>query len=470
MSANMNNNVNSNANAHEIDDEPDDTPSIEEMTRALEMDDDTVPFESANTSTNPSPAAVKNKTPNKSVLGKMRASRVASSTTSSNRNTNVGTSQIQPVDQSQAAARRQMPVVGQVTNPGNNQMMGGIANTPAGGFQVQGTNIGSRATEPEWSQAQLQAIADAGSTRLTTLVMAETRRSHPDPAGQYLVVGDKGTIVTKPAAFLPNIGTDKYQLGLGKVKPDEKTGKSKLYSDVVMKGPNWVLNQWTSRDVIVEGVPDNILDKPPRMVGIRPERRIGHDFARIGLPKLSFAPMLETLRSSMPSILESVSVTKGYYWVNASWGVTGSPGGFVYLAGGTKQSTFKLYEAMKMLSGSSSMGVGTVAISIASESKQENGRMIPNPGKYDLSVKIHNMFHIKKVDYHSPPQASSTGFEIPDDIMSSAESLDSVSNLGSVLGATSSAFASGGINPFHNVTASMGVNSATGAGQHNILL
>jgi hypothetical protein len=80
-----------------------------------------------------------------------------------------------------------------------------------------------------------------------------------------------------------------------------------------------VLSQWTSKFVVLEGLPDNILDKPARLVNGKPERRIGHDFARIGLPKLCFGPIFETLKTSMPSILEGVSQTNGYYWLNASW-------------------------------------------------------------------------------------------------------------------------------------------------------
>ena len=49
-------------------------------------------------------------------------------------------------------------------------------------------------------------------------------------------------------------------------------------------------------NVVIEGVADNVLEKPARMVK-GPDRKIGHDFACTGLPKASFAPILETLRS-----------------------------------------------------------------------------------------------------------------------------------------------------------------------------
>jgi hypothetical protein len=106
----------------------------------------------------------------------------------------------------------------------------------------------------------------------------------------------------------------------------------------------------------------------------------------------------------MPGILQDVTVTRGDYWLNASWGVTGSLGSFVYKArDGTNPKTPKLYDAMKMIMGMSSMGLASIAISISSETRMEGGKMVPVEGQYELSVKIHNMFHIKKVPYNRPP-------------------------------------------------------------------
>jgi hypothetical protein len=326
--------------------------------------------------------------------------------------------------------------------------------TDKNSFRIEGTNIGSRASEPEWTNEDLQAIATACGIRIGTVMLSETRRSIPDPEGKYLMTADNGTTVTKPAAILPTLTTNEYKLGLGKVKPDEKTGKSKLYSDVVIKGSNWILSQWTSKNVIMEGVADNILDKPPRMINGKPERRIGHDFARFGFPKTSFGPVFETLKSIMPSILDGISTTRGYYWMNASWGVTGSPGNFVYAGTGKiRNNTHKLYEAMKMLAGQSSMGAAAIAISIAGESKMEGGKLVPANAKYELSVKVHNMFHIKKVSFRSPPQASATGFEVTSDIYDEAEVLEAVSGMGTVFNDTSSAFPSA--NPFFSAISAM---------------
>jgi len=392
-----------------------------------------------------------------------------------NKNRNATPVQPQHQVQNAMAPTSQPPV----TNPTNNQMMGGFGNNnntanTAGnkaGFHVEGTNIGSRASEPEWTPEQLQRIATALGTVMRTVQVNETRRSTPDRAGKYLAIGANDSIITKAAAILPDAGFTDYQLGIGRVKPDEKTGKSKLYTDIVMKGPDWLLSQWTSKDVVMEGVPDNILNKPPRMVNGRPERRIGHDFVRVGLPKFSFGPIFETLRTGMPSLLDGVSQTTGYYWLNASWGVSNSPGNFLYKGAGNQRcNTHKLYEAMSIISGFSSMGAASIAVSIGNESKMEGGKLTSDPGKYELSIKIHNMWHVKKVSYHSPPQSSATGFEVSDDIFAESEVLEPMSNVGSTFDSTASAFSGGAMNPFFNATAGITTNAMPGGDSSRQLL
>ncbi|CAG8979188.1 hypothetical protein HYALB_00000324 [Hymenoscyphus albidus] len=249
-------------------------------------------------------------------------------------------------------------------------------------------------------------------------------------------------------AWLGNISWNDFTIGLGVPKADEKTGRGKSYSDVVMKGVNWVLNQWTVPEVVIEGVPTNILDTPARMRNGRPDRRIGHDFVRIGLPKSKIAPVFETLRSVMPAVMSNVSVTAGYYWINASWGVTGNPAQCVYRdASGVMQKTPKAYEYMKMINGSSSLGIATIAVSIGSQTTMQGGVSVATPGKEEFSIKIHNVLHMKKVSYSSPPQSAANGFEISEELYSAVEPLTMVATQ-NIFSSTSSAFNNDSFNPF----------------------
>ncbi|KAI6986066.1 hypothetical protein KC359_g8909 [Hortaea werneckii] len=359
-----------------------------------------------------------------------------------------------------------IPVAGQV------QQAGAISNTSKRGFEIEGTNIGSRASEPTWTPEEIEKIADAMRTTLPSMMVPDTRRSQPDPEGKYIKLGKNDSTVTRAPAVLPNIGWNEFRLGLGKVKPDEKTGKNKLYSDVVMKGSDWLLTQWTARYMVLESVPDNILDKPPRMNNGRSERRIGHDFARIGLPKMCFGPIFETLKKIFPSIMDtsSVSQTPGYYWLNASWGVTGSPGKFSYKgAGGVQREEYRLYDVMKQLQGMSSFGVGTIAISIGNESMMQGGKVVADQNKAELSIKLHNFMNIKRVPYHSPPQSAANGFEVSDDIFEEAEILEQNTGTTSTFGATSGAFSGGSANPFSGVHAAVNEGAAPGMNSQGLL-
>ncbi|KAK1561577.1 uncharacterized protein LY79DRAFT_675443 [Colletotrichum navitas] len=87
-----------------------------------------------------------------------------------------------------------------------------------------------------------------------------------------------------------------------------------MCSDIVMKGrgdDTWISNQWICDNVVIEGVPRHILGKPPRTVH---------------LPEIYFGLVFETLLSKYPKLMEGVSETVGYYWINASWGVTSTVG------------------------------------------------------------------------------------------------------------------------------------------------
>ena len=43
-------------------------------------------------------------------------------------------------------------------------------------------------------------------------MMSETRRSHPDPENRYLAIAADGSVITKGAAILPNLGWDGFKL------------------------------------------------------------------------------------------------------------------------------------------------------------------------------------------------------------------------------------------------------------------
>ncbi|KAL7801349.1 hypothetical protein V8C44DRAFT_346208 [Trichoderma aethiopicum] len=270
---------------------------------------------------------------------------------------------------------------------------------------AEGSNIDTGAREPNWTDEQIQAINAMATIKLPVKVVRDTRRVVPDPDGIYVTYDDTRGALIRCAAFLNNIDPNKYCIGMGKVKGDQKTGTHRLYSDVVMRARDgtWLANQWTCEGIVIEGVPRKTLDRFPRWIRSSArtvkERRLGHEYVRIGLPRMYFAPVLETLKSKYPKLLDGVSTTVGYYWLNASWGVTGTPGRYFYMAAPCEMAeTQELWEFLWMMNGQSCLCQATVAISTAFSGKLSGNTIVRDGDGCRLSVKLHNALHIKKVD------------------------------------------------------------------------
>lgn len=319
----------------------------------------------------------------------------------------------------------------------------------AAGRVVGGKNIGSSANEPKWTREDLDEISAACATRVPIVLVNDTRRNKPDPARRYVKVSDEGTTISTVHSMLPNLDLSKIKIGFGNPRVDEKLQKGKCYSDVVCVGidNDWVLNQWTVMDVVMEPVDEKTLNRPPRMINGRPERRIGEHFARFGFPKKCLGPILETVNDQVPGILEGMQSSVGYYWTNASWGVNANPGSFTYVGEGQQlHSTPSLPSAMRMLGTKSSRGIATIAISMSSDTKVVNGRSVPGNEGLGFSIKCHNFVHLEKVDWHGAPQAASTGMELSNDILSMAQTLTKPAVAQSILSQTGDIFQ--GSNPF----------------------
>jgi hypothetical protein len=103
-----------------------------------------------------------------------------------------------------------------------------------------------------------------------------------------------------------------------------------------------------------------------------------------------------------------------------------------------------------MLNGMSSMGVATIAISTGCDTKMQDDKLVPIPNGEEFSIMIHNMSHLRKVPYSSPPQSAANGFDVMDDIDASAESLLMPCGMSSIFSSTTSAFGDQLIDPFMN--------------------
>lgn len=81
------------------------------------------------------------------------------------------------------------------------------------------------------------------------------------------------------------------------------TGSPRFYTEVVLVGAvgTWLLNQWTSENVVLEGVALRVLQAADRQ-GNTAGRRIGYYFAHIGLLKYLFGPLFGMLNKNCPGV------------------------------------------------------------------------------------------------------------------------------------------------------------------------
>jgi len=313
-----------------------------------------------------------------------------------------------------------------------------------GGFMISGRNVGAEENEPDWTEEQMKFIRSMTTTTLQIVPVKDTRRSVMDPDQKFVGRDENGSIVPTEEAYVSSLDPSHYCVGTGPMKYDT-TGSPRFYSDAVVADINgqWLVNQWTSEWVVIEGVAPNVLMQQHKTgSATQSGRRIGYNFARIGLPKSSFGALFNTLAINHPGSMSSITETRGYYWTNASWGVASFSGTFAYMEDGKLQRTTNLVDVMRMLNGRSSLCLATVAISITCSAKAEREKMVPNTDSYGLSIKLHNAFGVNTVDFHGPPQQGSTGMMIPKRFVEGAQSMSKGGVMRSSMGNSSSIFAS----------------------------
>ncbi|EXJ74223.1 uncharacterized protein A1O5_02518 [Cladophialophora psammophila CBS 110553] len=117
----------------------------------------------------------------------------------------------------------------------------------------------------------------------------------------------------------------------------------------------WLLPQWTLDMCVLDGVDPSVLTMGTRP-GNKTGRRIGVNFARIGLPKFAFGPVFNSLNLKYEGFMGRMTET----------GVTTSVGQFVSVDPSTREVgiTIILPDVMRKLAGRSALRVATVAISV----------------------------------------------------------------------------------------------------------
>jgi len=299
---------------------------------------------------------------------------------------------------------------------------------------ISGSNIGMGESEPEVTDAMRDMIASRLAMRLPIVQTKDTRRAVPDPEQAMVRVEANNTISASPSIWLTNISPTAYKIGHGPWNYEPSYGQ-KMYMDLVMVDINgkWMFPQWTTAMFVLEGVPRSVYMRRPKRQTGKEARTIGIHFARGGLYKPAFGPIIETIEA-IPSFKgiksrSRVVETELFYWTNTSWGVSNSPGKFSYKttdsSGRPKVvETTELKTAMEILNTRSALSPAVLAISISAPAAQNSsGTWVPIRDQSTFSFKLHSFQLHKIVDWHGPAQQNAASMVITTEMMEDAETV-----------------------------------------------
>ncbi|KAH0556445.1 hypothetical protein GP486_005638 [Trichoglossum hirsutum] len=121
----------------------------------------------------------------------------------------------------------------------------------------------------------------------------DSRTSEQDSDGVCVGISEDGTVVARSTAYLSELSVDQYKIGAGTPKTGRTGVSEAIYIDIVImaRDESWMLIQPTSAYVVIDGVSRDILNRPRE----KGKKAIGHDLARVGLPKFAFGPIFNNL-------------------------------------------------------------------------------------------------------------------------------------------------------------------------------
>ncbi|KAH9827499.1 hypothetical protein Tdes44962_MAKER09693 [Teratosphaeria destructans] len=135
-----------------------------------------------------------------------------------------------------------------------------------GSIIITGKSVAAEQYEPDWTTEQLNFIKTMTSTVLRCEDVKDSRRSVMDRDQKYVGRDEGGSLVPTEEAYVSPLDVSEYYVGIGPLKY-VITGSPKHYSDAVVAGTraDWMLNQWTSEWVMIEGVIPDMSTKQHRI-------------------------------------------------------------------------------------------------------------------------------------------------------------------------------------------------------------
>ena len=136
-----------------------------------------------------------------------------------------------------------------------------------------------------------------------------------DPEHKFVERDNNGLIMPTKDVYVSVLDKSASCIDTGPMKFDT-SGSPSYYADevVTLWDGRLLLSQWNLEWVVIERVVLKVLVRQDRVViAIQSNRRIGVNFARIGLPKVAFRPLFNILSRNFPGIMSGIAHTTGRY-------------------------------------------------------------------------------------------------------------------------------------------------------------
>jgi hypothetical protein len=272
--------------------------------------------------------------------------------------------------------------------------------------------------KPTGMDPAMKAAMERNRAINTHVVECRDTRRAVNVAG-YMTETSTGYSFTKKG-MINNIDLSRTAIGIGPPKKGTagRDSKTSGYCDVVlcchgMDKNAAMLPQFYSDMCVIEGVGDR-----PEGRAQQAQRRLGEHFVRVGLPAAYFVTVMNGVQKhcGIKQLPAKVTEFNGYYWLNASWGVSSNPATYSYMGPeGTMVTAPSLISGMAHLEGKSVMGLMVVAISISAPWRLDGAmKEYMDLKQAELSVKCHNFIERRPCDLRGPPQVVSAGIDITD--------------------------------------------------------
>lgn len=287
------------------------------------------------------------------------------------------------------------------------------------GSVIGGGSIGNATNDPPKDPLNVQMMAKYAASPVPKLArVGSTRSGSSGDQTKYMSIGQTGVVSVNRMGSINFIDFTEPSpvVCIGPPRPVYSGATPRVYVDVCVSIADGavLMSQMRCEGVVIEGVTARSRGRS----NAASKRQVGKDFVRMGLPRGAFDPIFEAMEEMMPGCTAELKTSETYFWLNASWGVGGSPASITYMtqkAGRPMPTTTQsIADVLGRLKGKSPIGTAMICLSMSATERIDTvtgARVSADP---KMSAKMYGFVMTGHGDYHGPALASSYGISMDD--------------------------------------------------------